>query len=255
MMRLKLQKGVLLAFAMIAVIFLYSCVEEPTIAPAATPYSSVRVANLTANIASMSVTIDGETNLTLAQGQVSNRFDLTSGSRVYKLTDADGNVIYENPIGHTSFEETTITFAGYYSPVDTLNTFAFFSIIEGDVTVLEAPPGDSAWVNFVNLVTDGPTLGAEPIAYALITADNDSVAQNVAGFELSDNQAYQVASGQYALHLFNTDTANVDMRIETTVSITAGTRNYIYVYGLPDDFDVLKDEQNPLPVRKKDELN
>lgn len=254
-MRLKLQKGLLPAIAMIAVIFLYSCVEEPTIPQVATPYSNVRVGNFTANVASMTVTIDGETNLTLTQGQVSNRFDLTSGSRVFVLTDADGNVIYENPISQSSFEESTVTFAGYYSPVDTLNTFAVVPISEGDVTVLEAPPGDSAWVNLVNLVTDGPVIGAQPIAYALITADNDSVAQSVAGFDFTDNRPYQVASGQYALHLFNTDTANVDMRIETEVTINAGTRNYIFVYGLPDDFNVLKDEQNPLPVRKKDELN
>ncbi len=237
---------------------LYSCVEEPTIEPVKTPYSSIRVGNFASNIDQMSISVydtDGSliTTKTLAADQLSDRFDVTSGQRRFEVKDAAGNVVYDKFVTVISYEEDLIVFTGYSSTVDTLNSFNVVTVPEGLVFLLEAPPADSAWVNFVNFATDTPEQGAKPVDFRLfIPADTVTGDTAVTVFDGSvaypGKEGAQVPAGTY------TYTCSLDSTYSVTkedVTLSSGMRYYFYISGQPREFHIIEDEQAPLPVRPK----
>ncbi len=238
---------------------LYSCVEEPTIEPVKTPFSSIRLGNFSSNVDQMSVSVydtDGSliTTKTLAQDQLSDRFDVTSGQRRFEVKDGAGNVIYDKQITVISYEEDLIAFTGYSSTVDTLNSFNVVTVAEGLTFLLEAPPADSAWVNIVNFATDTPEQGAKPVDFALFvpdTAGNDTV---FSSFSNGNQVTYPGKEGAHVPAGTYTLTCSIDTTYVVTkegVSIGSGMRYYFYISGQPREFTVIEDEQAPLPVRPK----
>jgi len=243
---------------------LYSCVEEPTIEPVKTPYSSIRLGNFTSNIDQISVSVydtDGSliTTKTLATDQLSDRFDVTSGPRRFEVKDAAGNVVYDKSITVISYEEDLIGFTGYSSTVDTLNSFNVVTVPEGLEFILEAPPADSAWVNFVNFATDTPEQGAAPVDFALfsVVTINDTVNDTL--YTVNDTvfsgtstypgkEGAQVPTGTYTYICSIDSTYNVT---KEGVTLGSGMRYYFYISGQPRGFQVVEDEQAPLPVRPK----
>ena len=250
---------------------LYSCVEEPTIEPVKTPYSSIRLGNFSSNVDQMSISVydtDGSliTTKTLATNQLSDRFDVTSGQRRFEVKDGAGNVVYDKQVTVISYEEDLIAFTGYSSTVDTLNSFNVATISEGLVFLLEAPPADSAWVNFVNFATDTPEQGATPVDCALFSERTVTDTVNDTTYTVRDTvffgqatypgkAAGQVPAGAYTYIVATsaTDTGGVPIYeyVDSNVTVGSGMRYYFYVTGQPREFTVVNDEQAPLPVRPK----
>jgi hypothetical protein len=254
MMRLFKKFGSLLVLLALGAA-LYSCVEEPTIEPVKTPYSSIRLGNFTSNLDQMSVSVydtDGSliTTKTLATDQLTERFDVTSGQRRFEVKDAAGNVVYDKQITVISYEEDIIAFTGYSSTVDTLNSFNVVTVPEGLVFLLEAPPADSAWVNFVNFATDTPEQGAAPVDFALYAVVNDTVNDTVFSGTATypGKEGAQVPAGTYTYSCSVDSTYNVT---KEGVTVSSGMRYYFYISGQPRGFHIVEDEQAPLPVRPK----
>jgi hypothetical protein len=238
---------------------LYSCVEEPFIEPLSTPYSSVRIANFTNNSSTetINVKIDGEVVGTLSLDQISSRFDVVSGQRNFEISDAAGNIIYNKSLSVVSYEEDLIGFSGYYSTVDTLNSFNPVVVPEGLVYVVEAPQPDTAWVNFINYVTDTPTRGAVPITYNVITIGDsaglpDTITIADGTVQYPDKVGFAVETALDYEYTFSVpDSDSTDYVIHDMYTFESGMRYYFHISGQPRAFTLTIDKQAPLPARPK----
>lgn len=238
---------------------LYSCVDEPTITPVTVPYTSLRVGNFTSNVDPMTITIDGKNVGTFAANKISSRFDVTSGARNVVITDGAGNKVFDKNLSAVSFDEETMLFAGYSSTIDTVNSLGVNIVSEGVVYLKEAPPADTAWVNLINLVTDAPAEPAREIYYLIEPADTSISRDSLQGFiKYGSNEKVGSAlrSQNYLYTLIDSTSADTlgstpGITVKGSINFVSGMRYYLYISGTRNNFDVVADEQSPLPIRPK----
>ena len=243
-MRLKLQKSLIVLF--LVSLFVYGCIEEPLIEPVKIPYSVIRVGNFTSNQDVLKVIIDGVEKFTLNKNTVSDYFDITSGQRRFTLQDANGNTIYNKDITIISYEEETLVFAGYYSTVDTLNTFAFNSYTDGYVLLADGPDADSSTVRVIGCVADTPTDTAKAFSVIGYTVAGGDTLFSAPSVELFDIVLEQIPTGDYKFEFASpTDT------VRTDVTIGNQKKYFMFISGSPSSPQVVVDVQNPLPARSK----
>jgi hypothetical protein len=246
---------------------LTSCYEEPIIEPVKRPYSSVRVGNFSynqpgfaGNIDQFEVYVDGVLKGNVAVNTFTNYFDLPSGNRRFLLKNG-ADVIYDANVTITSFAEISLIFDGVYAPgVDTLMSFAPYTIEDGIVYILEAPPAGKANLYVTNTAPN--TDKKNQIKYSLaFTSSGFDTTLGAGPFGYNETVGIQIPQGDYTVHLLfdkttdpsaigrSYDTLKVFNTIET---FTAGMKENLFIVGIPDSTEELvKDTQSPLPVRPK----
>ena len=158
-MRLKNKRKFLFLLPLVLGFILYSCVEEPTIAPVGPVYSVIKIANMSNNVDAMDVSIDGkQVASSLGRGETTDYFDADAGKLLFTVTDGAGTKIYEKSIDINTWERTNIIFAGDYISDPLLSTFADFEVNEGEIYVSSAPEQDSLNIYFIHASNDVDTV-------------------------------------------------------------------------------------------------
>lgn len=239
---------------------LFSCVDEPTITPVSVPYTSLRVGNFSSNVSPMTITIDGKNVGTITADQITSRFDVTSGSRNFVITDGAGNKVYDKSVSVGSFEEETLLFAGYSSDIDTVNSFGVSPLTEGVVYLKEAPPADTSWFNLINMVTDASIdIAGKDIFYSVTPADTSISKETLEGFvKFGANEKVGSAFASQKYYYTFKDSTSADttgstpgMAIKDSLQLVSGMRYYLFISGTRSSFHVVVDEEAPLPIRSK----
>ncbi len=242
-------------------LLIYGCVEEPTIAPVKPVYSVIRVVNISDNVDNLSVRIDDEqlvSNLGIASA--SDYKDIGAGKRNFKIFNGNGDLVYQKTIEITSWERSTLVFAGFYSADELQSTFNHFMVDDGLIYASSAPKADSLNIYFVNGAADIDTLRAQSfnISATYITTSGDTAAENYATsaggtIPLAYGNAYSVGSaapGDYTFNFAASDTAYHSTSFQTQLS--AGYRYYIFMYGMPNNLQIFANEVTPPPIRSRD---
>jgi len=239
------------------------CFEEPVIEPVKRPYSSVRVGNFSfnqpgfaGNIDQFNVYIDGESKGTVALNQFTGYFDLPSGKRKFVLL-AGADTIYKGDININSYEEMSIVFDGVYAPaVDTLMSFAPYSITDGYVYSPDAPNAGKALVITTNAAPNTSTENQIKYSLAFVSSNLDTTRRNL--FEYNQTYGLELAPGDYSVWVMKDITDNplapkpiYDTLANFSGTFSAGLRENLFITGNPGSPVVLKDTQTPLPVRPK----
>ena len=251
--------------SIIAILFislaLYSCVDEPTVSEVKRPYSSVRLGNFSDNVAKINVSIDGATNYSVAQYELSDRFDLDSGQRNVVVTNDNGDTLYNSRVTMSSYEEITLLFTGYSAPGDDFNnTFADYSYSEGVVYIQNGPDADtSAWVHMFDVISDTPTdISRTFTAKAISNLEEDD--PDDPGVELSFNtvQSVEVPAGDTKfVFLIEIGDRQANKVYDTLgvydANLEGGVRHYLFLTGITDTMGVtaVRKVQVPLPDRSK----
>ena len=249
-----------------------SCVDEPNIAPVKRPFSVIRVANFSSNVAALTVTIDGASPVAglsnLAVSSFTGYFDINSGTRKFLVKNsATGDTVFNKEVVIASYEALTIAFAGYYSTVKNDNNFGTIVYDEGSVTVSGAPNPGNSYIYIINTATGIPTVAAKK--FSILTkrklADETSYTNISYISSLDFNKSSQVADGRNPLnvipnlpvgnYLFDIKTdAGVPVLVfpkDSTFNSAAGKKYFLFIYGRPDSIKVHSDVQDPQPVRSK----
>ena len=245
---------------------LTSCYEEPIIEPVKRPYSSVRVGNFSynqpgfaGNVDQFEVYVDGVLKGNVGVNTFTQYFDLPSGNRRFLLKNG-ADVIYDDNVTITSFAEISLVFDGVYAPrVDTLMSFAPYTIQDGVVYLSEAPPAGKAELLVTNTAPNTDKKNQIKYSLAFTSAGFDTtVFANP--FEYNKTVGVQIPQGDYTVHLLfdktvsgqvgrSYDTLKVFNTVET---FTAGMKEYLFIVGIPDSTEgLILDTQIPLPVRPK----
>lgn len=242
---------------------LVGCFEEPVMEPVKRPYSSVRVGNLsfnqpgfTGNIDQFNVYIDGELKGSVSINQFTNYFDLPSGKRLFTLL-AGTDTIYKGSININSYEEMSIVFDGVYAPaVDTLMSFAPYSITDGYVYAPDAPKAGKALVYTTNAAPNTSTENQIKYSLAFVSSTVDTTRRNL--FEYNQTYGLELPPGDYTVWVMKDTTSNplaikpaYDTLANFNETFSAGLRENLFITGNPGSPVVLKDTQTPLPVRPK----
>lgn len=234
-------------------VFVLSCVDEPFIEPVKTPYSLIRVGNFT-NSNSIDVVINNDRNdksvvitKTIGQNGLSDYFKVTSGNRVFTVTNDAGKIIYTNPISVISYAQETIVFGGKYIDDDN-NSVNFKTYTEGKVYLPDLnPPEDSSIVYFVNLISStSDTISANADFRVLASDSLQTVVDTTSSLSTFDKQGLLIGQGTYNL------VAKSDFVADTVeLPISSGLIYYVFASGDPDNFVVLNNSQSPLPPQDK----
>jgi hypothetical protein len=263
-MRENFKRKLLFLLPLFIGLLIYGCVEEPTIAPVKPVYSVMRVVNLSDNVDNLSVRIDNEplvSNLGIASA--SGYMDIGAGKRDFKVFNGNGDLVYQKSIEITTWERTTLVFAGFSSGSELENTFNHFLVDDGLIYVSSAPKADSLNIYFVNAAADVDTLRAQSFDisadYVTTSGDTGSVvyATSTGGvIPLAYGNVYSVGSvapGDYTFNFAASDTAYHSTSFQTQLS--AGYRYYIFLYGMPNNLQVFANEVTPPPIRSRDTEN
>jgi hypothetical protein len=248
------------------VFILSSCVEEPTVSPVIRPYSSIRVGNFSNNVASINIEIDGEINYSIPQHQLTEHFDVTSGQRMFIVTNDGGDTLFNSKVTATSYEEITLLFTGYSAPGPTPedkfnNTFVDFPYSEGIVYILNGPDNaDTAWVHYIDVIADTPTDTSRSFLARCIDMDDAEADPVDADDELGFNTVQSVAltpGNKKFLFLFQTNESDVNPTYDTlgnfNMNLEGGVRHYLFLTGTTEVEGIVPVHkvQVPLPVRSK----
>ncbi len=241
-MRLKLQKSLIILFLL--GLFAYGCIEEPFIEPVKRPFSVIRVANFTSNLNPLTVEVDGKTVGTLAVGELTNYFDVNSGGRTFTIKDNAGNTVFSKSIQIISYEEETVVLAGYYSSVDTLNTFALTTYTDGLTYIYELPKADTSVVHVINCLTDTPTEAGQKVNLSYVSGTDTTSAFTAAAF--ADKNTFSLGQGDYTFIVSDDSTS-----ISKNVTIGNQKRYTVFIHGTAMSIEATVDEQTSLPARSK----
>ncbi len=258
-MRLKNNRKFLLLLPIIMGFILYSCVEEPTIAPVGPVYSVIKIANMSNNVDAINVSIDGKTVASaLAKGETTDYFQSNAGKLVFTVTNGAGDQIYQKTIDINVWARTKVIFAGNYDPVELNSTFSNFEITDGETYVSSNPPTDSLAIQIINASNDVDTVGSKSfdISAKIVPPDTTIEYASTTNYSLplSFSGTYGIghlAPGEYTFYFV--DDAN------TTDTITAGPYNLqsnmlynLYLYGNPNNVLVTLKEIVPPPILPRD---
>ncbi len=263
-MWLKFKFGIFTLILLSTILFLNSCLEEPTIAPARRPYSVMRVVNLSSSSSQISIDNnqpDGSlNNVTIPSTTV--YFDMNSGKRKFVIKDANQDTIFNADIEIISYEREIVVFGGTYSNILENNTFASMKISEGEIyfnampdpgkahiIVANAFPGfysGSVEANPVNLALFGTHWSNPDSAAVFDTTAYIAYADDLLKFGISYN-ILNVDPGSYKFRFMNA--ADSSLAIADSSFYEANKRYYLFVYGNPDVLSVYRNEVESLPIR------
>lgn len=256
-------KSLILLLAIFITIFsFYSCVDEPLIEPLKRPYSVVRFVNLSSNLNSLQIKIfEGseivKTISNLQQGSSTDYSDFLSGKHKFIIVSGT-DTVYNKDIEFASYERMTVIFAGWYSNIKELNTFAHFNFDENEVYVSAAPASGTCNLYLINASTGTQALDALKFEFlgqrklAGETTFKNFV--HLGKFEFGNVYSYPNHTlGNYLFHFREQgkSVSKISYPADSLFNSKAGKRYYIYLYGAPDNLKVLMDEKDPLPIRSK----
>lgn len=255
-MRLKNKRKFLFLLPIILGFILYSCVEEPTIAPVGPVYSVIKIANMSNNIDVFNVSIDGKQVATsLAKGETTDYFDSNSGKRLFTVTDGNGAKLYEKSIDINTWERTIVVFGGDWIEDPLLSTFADFEINEGEIYVSSAPKADSLNIYFIHASNDVDTNKARSYNISADIPGDTTIAYASSGsnaLPLKFAGSYSVgntAPGEYTFYFID---AASDTVVAGPYNLAANLRYYMFLYGNPNNLQLSLKEVVPPPVRSRD---
>lgn len=247
-------------FTFFLTLLLFSCVNEPTIEPTPTPYTSVRLGNFADNVGTITVSIQIEskdknvpnevvTQKTIQKGDLTEYFDLISGKRIIVVTDENGAEIFKGQQNFTSYDEANLLFSGYSAPGDDINnTFGPFYFSDGVVYLREEPQLDTlVWVHYFNLISDTPEALSPAITVESIdSVNNENVATNAA-FKFNTVKGVNVSPGEktFSVKVGEDEISNY------SAAITSGKRYYLFIVGPVGNPVFYLNSQAPLPIRNK----
>jgi hypothetical protein len=255
-MWLKLSKRTsLIVGLLIGSSILFSCVEEPTIAPVKLPFSVIRIGNLTANIESFNMYIDGElVTPSPNRKKFTDYFDLVSGDRQIVLLDvATGDTIFNYLAQIGAYKELSIFFGGFYT--DTVDySFKYLVKTEGTTYIDESPVSDSLFLYVINACGKTP-LNEETLVNitAYWTIQEDTTFRDTSAVVNGDSLSYKGSCGkvmsagsyEFVITVLGDSIAAYKGELEN------GTFSYLYLTGDPLSPEVTFEKKMPLPVRPK----
>ena len=247
-------------FTFFLALLFFSCVNEPTIDPAPTPYTSVRLGNFADNIGTITVSIQIEskdksipneivTEKTISKGNLTEYFDLISGKRIIVVTDENGAEIFKGQQNFTSYDEVNLLFSGYSAPGDDINnTFGPFYYSDGVVYLKEEPKLDTlVWVHYFNLISDTPEALSPLITVECTDSVNNKNVVTDAAFKFNTVKGVNVSPGEKT---FSVKVGDVEISTYSA-AITSGKRHYLFIIGPGNNPVIYLEGQTPLPVRNK----
>jgi hypothetical protein len=260
-MRLAMQKKittniVLLVVSILAVSTFFACVDEPFIEPAVTPFSVLRIGNLTENLDEIQVSIDGEYPVSglqnLAMDDFTEYFDLVAGKRHFVITNpTTGDTLFEKFLDVISYEEQTMWYAGYYhSSIDT-STANFFIHSDAFTYLSKDPSPGDFHLYFLHSAADTPTDSTRAYdVVATYTVDGDEMTETIVDEMLfGDIVGNALAGDEYKLELVRVID---DVILSTyTGSFSEGMWSWMYVVGEPSTPRFVREDKHPLPARPK----
>lgn len=253
-MRLKINFKFLIAPILIIGFFIYGCVEEPTIEPIKRPYSMLRVANFSFNVATLNVTITGQTTpaefANVANRAVTGFNRVNSGTYKVTVKDGAGKTIFDKDLQITSYQRTTLVFAGLYDDDATKSTFTNFFYNEGEVYQTSTPESGKIHLYIMNTSTDSANVTKKTLVPIVLRPDRTKDTA-MASLDFSRTRAMLNApTGNYRVRFYNgTDTLSVGA-VNYNLA-TAGKRYFIYVYGSYNNLNTKLEAYDPLPVMSK----
>lgn len=262
-MLIKFTTKTILLILILTSLMLYSCFEEPIIEPVKQPYSSVRIGNFSynqpgfaGNIDRFNVFVDGVSKGSVDINTFSGYFDLTSGSRRFVLTSGS-DTIFAKSITINSYEEISVIFDGVYAPgVDTLMSFAPYSLTDGVVYLLESPIPGKVKIVTSNLAPNTETENQIKYSLSFISTTFDTTIRNL--YEYNKSFGLNAPAGDYTIWVLQDTTTNLlatkrqyDTLANFAGTFVAGMRENLFIIGEPKSPMVLKEQQIPLAVRPK----
>lgn len=230
---------------------LVSCVEEPTMEPAQTPFSIIRLGNFSENVDALKITIDGDKSFTVNKGELTDYFELVAGNRQFEVVNtANSETLISRGIDITSYEEVNVLFTGYSAPGDEFNnTFSNLNFTEGFVYLLEGPDDPNrVWVRFFNFISPTPDYDSPDIQVETYNVEGDS-ANTTSAFAYNEYRGVALDQGAHAFSVLNEDATDTLSTLDQTVN--SGTDYFVFVVG-PDSIpNFYVNSRNPLEVRSK----
>jgi hypothetical protein len=254
---MRLKKNALIGIILLVALSVFSCIDEPILEPPSRPFATIRVGNLTSNVNSMSVFIDGQQPVSqlnaLLNREATPFFDVTAGKRLFTILLSDStstDTIYNKQIEISSYTELSIFFVGDYSSVDTLNNFKDFLYQEGLTYYDDSPVSNRAHITFINMVTVGldPLTDVPSIDVFDDTNGKDSITvEQLEGFETKGFNDAAIGDRKFEFKKYYTNTVIGS----DSINIAAGRRYLVFLSGNAISPAVSHFSNDPLPVRGK----
>jgi hypothetical protein len=265
-MRLKSKRKFIFLLPLFLGFILYSCVEEPTIAPVGPVFSVVKIANMSNNVDAINVSIGGkQTVSSLGKGETTDYIKTDAGKLDFTVTNSAGEKIYEKTIELIVWERTVIVFGGNYDAGDPLlNTFADFEISEGETYVSSKPPADSLGIRIINASNDVDTVSAKSFDItAKVVPPDTTIADTTIAYSSNTNytlplgygSTYGVGSsapGKYTFYFIDNNADPVDTVSAGPYNLNVNLNYNLYLYGNPSDLQFALKEVVPPPILPRD---
>ena len=259
-MRLKNKRKFLFLLPIFLGFILYSCVEEPTIAPVGSVSTVIKIANMSNNVDVINVSIDGkQVASSLAKGTTTDYFDSQAGKLKFTVTNIDGDKIYEKTIDISVWERTKVIFAGNYESDALLSTFTHFTVGEGLTYVSSKPPADSLGVQIVNASNDVDTVRSKSYDISAMIVPPDTTIDYASNsnyvLPVAFGNVYGIghaAPGEYTFYFIDNNADPADTVTAGPYTLSANMLYNIYLYGNPDNLQVSLKEVVPPPIRPRD---
>jgi len=251
---MRLKKNAIIGIILLVALSVFSCLDEPIIDPPSRPFSVIRVGNLSANVNSLSIFIDGQQPIsqlnTVLNREATPFFDVTAGKRRFTVINSSNDTLYNKQIEITAYSELSIFFIGDYSSVDTLNNFKDFLYPEGLTYFDESPVSNRANLTFINIVTVGldPLTDVPNLDVFDNTNGKDSiVVENLIGFEMTAFNDASVGGRKFEFKRYYTNTVVGS----DSINVASGKRYLVFLSGNAISPAVSYFSSDPLPVRGK----
>ncbi len=258
---LRLIKNILTAFVMISIIV--SCVEEPTIAPAPSPFTQIRFGNLTANISGLDFYVEQKKVAANVQQNTFSSFEIyTSGDRTFEVRDAaTDSVLYNKKLGAVSYEELSVFGIGYYDQNIDSTSFDVVKATEGFTYIKEDVP-DSLTNAIRTYIFDGvgatPTEDEWQLKITYINMDDSTAKEGTIStldgelIKVGEVGVTTLTENNFSFTVIGVDLKQNEQTLFTfTHQLTLGKRNYVYLSGAPSDIKVGFEELAPLEALDK----
>lgn len=255
-------KIVLLVVSFLAVSTFFACVDEPFIEHVVTPYTVLRVGNLTGNIDGIRLSIDGEFPVpglqNLAKDTFTDYFDLVAGRRYFVIMDAaTGDTLFQKWLDVLSYEEQTMWYAGYYhSSIDT-STANFFINSDAFTYISKDPPPGDLNLYFLHASPDTPTDSTR--AYDVVATyqvidgtDTTEVSETIVdGMIFGDIVGNVMVGNNYKFEIVRQLDTGPIILYTYEGSFSEGLWSWMYVVGEPSTPRIVREDKTPLPARPK----
>jgi hypothetical protein len=271
-MRYKMRLKLITIFLLFVGVFYYGCVEEPTNEPYNRPYSAVRLANMAANLETVRLflvplvpdvpELPDEPATTkgpfdLAPGAISDYFETPSGGYRLVVLAPNDDTLSKREVTIASFENMTVTLAGYYSTNTEENTFGAIIFPEGEI-YNRLPPGiDSVSFFFIHGAPASPTADPAKIGVSVRYRPDGTEAfldtnltSIFTGGEFTAGEIEEVNNfpkGDYKFSFLN----GSQVIASDSGYYDGNMRYYMFIYGTPENMKLIKNSTPPLPVRAK----